>query len=497
MADNQGPVAPSPIDWEILGPGAQGIASIIALLRLLSTPPDDPDHPTKPFVHPQEAGRQAFQGLYWTFKDMGWGGPLSYLFAALGAFIVIIGGMLGQTLLWLLKNVGAEFALDVLQIVDAARKEIDPTVATMSVSILNEMLGTEFTAAHLATGEDVAAHLERASEIGGMFHKQLRGEFQTEGDVTPDAGRGAAERFTGFLVNFGTATALLSIAGDLASFGKFEQFRELGVEVARNLGLGRLHRQVMRPVINTLIAQPYQWWLNQRFHPTQFKEGDLVSPFQQNLMPHDDIFKAMDLLGYSSDKIEALIKLHEKKISVSDVALFSRYGTLSAQDATVMLKDLGYPEEMADLVLKADDLRRADAAVRTLITEMETRVINGELATEDFSIMLDGLPIGPIEKRFILDVAQVKVKAPHAHLTTAQAQKAFEEGVWTLDQLDGYFAERGYSADDTQTMELLTLLTLAKLDEAKKVALFAYDKKVAAAKAKNEPIPPPPAILSS
>jgi hypothetical protein len=471
------------------------LAGIASLLRLLLMPPDPPPRPARPFESPGDAAKQAFWGMWWLLKDAGAPDGLAWVFGIAVGSIVGAGGALGAVALWLLKHVGAEFAIDVLQLVDEARKAIDPTVAVMSVAVLNELLGTDFTADHLATGEDVAAHLARASEVGGLFHSQLIGEFKADGDVTPEAGVAAAKRMTGFLVNFGTATALISIAGDLASFGKFEQFRELGVEVARNLGLGRMHRQVMKPLINTLISAPYQWFLNQQFHPTQFKAPDLVNPFTQELMPHDAIFKALDLEGFSQDKIELLIKLHSKKRPLADLELFDRYGIVPRDETLNAMRELGYPDDISEVVLEAVDLHRADAALAKLVDTAETSVVDGHLTLDDFSALLDALPLGHHEKAFRLKALDYKSKSPHAHLTTAQAQKAFEEGIWTLDDLSAYFTARGYSATDNATLQLITLLALAKLEEAKKVAQAAYDKKVAAAKKKGEPPPPPPAIL--
>lgn len=391
----------------------------------------------------------------------------------------------------------SSLSIEALGLIDTFRKQIDPTVANVSTEVLNELLGTDFTVGHLAAGTDVAAHLARAAEVGGMLHDQLTTEFRGQGDVTPEAGQKAARTMSGFLINFGTATGILAFLGGLVPAVHLDEIREIGEQVARNLGLGRLNRMAMKPLVTTLIATPYQWWLNKQFHPTQFKEGDLINPFTQTTMDHDLIFKTMDLLGYSPDKITELIRLHQKRLTLADVELFVRYGILTRDSGVNMVAELGYDQDTAGAAFNAEDLRRADAVLRTLVDDIESRVIAGQLSTDDFSSLLDSLPLGTYEKKFRLQTVQYKVKATHNHLTLAQAEKAFESGIWTLDQLEAYFTARGYSADDVNTLELLTLLALAKLDESKKVAQAAYDKKVAAAKAKNLPIPPPPAILTT
>jgi hypothetical protein len=453
--------------------------------------------PTTHFAIPTDTLKELYKFVCGLLRSVGAPQWMARLVASMAvAPIAVINAILTVGITVFAPAVSA-LAGEGLGLIDVFRKQIDPTVAQVAVAVLNELLGTDFTADHLASGVDVASHIARAEEVGGLLHKQLMSEFQAEGDVTPDNGAIAARRMSGFLINFGTATGIIAALGGLVPAVHLDEFREIGEQVAKNLGLGRMHRQVMKPIINTLIATPYQWYLNQKFHPTQFKEGDLVNPFTQTLMDHDTIFHAMDLLGYSQDKIEKLIHLHQKRLTLSDVELFVRYEILDRSTALNMVADLGYDQDTAASAFNAEDLRRADAVLRKLIGDIETRVIDGQLTTDAFSQLLDSLPLGTYEKKFYLQTVQYKVKATHAHISFAQAQKAFEIGLWTLDQLDAYLVARGFSLDDVQTLELLTLHTLGNIAEAKKVAQFNYDAKVAKAKAKNGPIPPPPAILTS
>lgn len=453
--------------------------------------------PSTQSVTPTEAVKDLYKNICGFLRRLGAPMWIARLVAAFWASMVFLFNATFAFILAILAPWLAVMFKEVLGLLDTVRKELDPNIASAAVMVLNELLGTDFTTSHLATGIDVTSHLERAGEVGGLLHDQLLREFKTAGDVTPDGGRVAARRFSGLLINFGTVTGLLATIGGLFPAIHLDEIREIGEEVARNLGLGRIHRQVLKPVVKTLIGDRYQEWLNQQFHPTQFKVADLVNPFNQNVMDTDLLFKSMDLLGYSQDKITELLRLHQKRLTLDDLDLLQRYGQSTDAFISGYVKTLGFPEELQDVLLKLVDLRRADAAVRELVAAMEQQAADGHITVDDLSTMLDNLPLGPMEKRFLLARVQFKTKVPHAHLTVAQAQKAFEEGVWDLDALDAYFVARGYSADDVATLELLTLLALAKMEEAKKVAQFAYDKKKAAAEKKGQPIPPPPAILSS
>lgn len=453
--------------------------------------------PTTHFAIPTEALKELYKFICGLLRSVGAPTWMARLVASAAvAPIAVINAFLTVGITVFAPAVSA-LAVEGLGIIDVFRKQVDPTVAKVATEVLNELLGTDFTSDHLATGTDVASHIARAEQVGGLLHKQLMSEFNVEGDVTPDKGASAARRMSGFLINFGTATGIIAALGGLVPAVHLDEFREIGEQVAKNLGLGRMHRQVMKPIINTLIAVPYQWYLNQKFHPTQFKEGDLVNPFTQTVMDHDVIFKSLDLLGYTPDKITQLIRLHQKRLTLSEVELFVRYQILDRSTALTLVAELGYDHDTAGAAFNAEDLRRADAVLRKLIGDIETRVIDGQLTTDDFSALLDSLPLGPYEKKFYLQTVQYKVKATHAHLSFAQAQKAFEIGLWDLTQLDEYLTARGYSPDDSTTLQFLTLHALAMIAEAKQVAQFNYDARVEKAKAKNAPIPPPPAILSS
>jgi hypothetical protein len=481
------PVLPPEILAQATAAASQA-TSLADFFRLLLTPPDPPPQPAKPFDHPKEAAQQTFSGMFWALHDLGIPQPLAYFGAMLAAMMVAAGGVLGQVLFWLLKNVGAAFAEDVLELVDEARKQLDPTVANISVTVLNELLGTDFTNQHLATGDDVQAHRDRAGEIGGLFHNTLISEFQGDGDVTPEAGMRAAHRMSGFLINFGVATAVVSVVGDILSLGKFEQFRELGVEVARNLGLGRLNRQAMKPLIDIMIAQPYKWWFNSRFHPTQFKIGEVINPYTQTQMPVEDVFAAADLEGYSHDKIEKLIRLHAKRPTLADVELFHRYQISTAQTTQAELTQLGYLEDTQEFVLAAADLQRADSALRALVDAAETSTVDGHITLDEFSALLDTLPLGDQEKKYRKLALTYRAKSPHKALTFAQLTKAFEDGMIDDAELRDRLARQGYSDGDVDILEVQVLLAQAKLADAAAKKSTAAKKKAA----KASGVPPLP-----
>ncbi len=448
-------------------------------------PPEDINVPPPDYL---VAGKLQAEGT----KDSG----LPERYAA--AFAISISRLL-EPIIRIFVNTMDELLAAVADLFLAGQGEGSRGFAHLTAALIGDLLGVEVDGDTIFTAFQQRGRIAAMQDVGAGFADVITKELIQGGDVSPEQGEKAAKAFLGFVLSFAVRQGNVEFLTQLVpeEFRFAEGFRMYGELMAKNLGLGRLTRMVLKPLLTTLAATPFQWWLNQQFHPTQFKEADLVNPFSQDTMPQDVVFKTMDLLGYSQDKIQELIKLHTKKQTLADYELFIRYGILDKESAIGLAGSIGYLPEILRVALTAEDLKRADSALRTLVDDIESRVIAGQLTTDDFSALLDSLPLGPYEKKFRLQTVQYRVKATHNHLSLAQAQKAFEEGLWTLDQLDAYLTARGYSAEDVGTLEALTLLALTKLDEAKAVAQFAYDKKVAKAKAKGEPIPPKPAILAT
>ncbi len=473
-----------------------GAAGIAAILRLLATSPDPPSLDVKAYKHPLDEARAVFQATHDDLVDMGLPSGLAYLLAALAALITLLGGALGLVLLWLFKNVLPEVATAGLEYIDAFRMTLDPIVPRVSSLVLNELLGGEFDVGMFPGDEGFDAHIARAEVIGNLFIKNFTTELTSTNNVEDIDGQAGAARFAGMIINFGVATALLGLAGELSSAGLFKDFRLIGEQVSSGLGLSKQMRMMLKPIIKTLVAQPFQYDLNQQFHPQRFTPAELFNPFAQTAIDHETVIRDLELQGWDPDRAEKLIKLHAKRLSISDIELIFRYGSAGRDYAIQQLTEIGYLPDVAGTVLNTEDLRRGDAVLKTLVDAIETRAIDGQITVDEFSALLDSLPLGDTEKRLRLRALEFKVKAPHKSLTIAEVQSAFEQGIYTLDELEAYFAKSGFSAADNVTLQLLTLLKFAQFEEAKKVAQFAYNQKVKRAQAKGLPVPPVPKILA-
>ena len=495
-----GSTDPSPGDVQSLTDALGGWSPLLAgaavALGTAGIPPGGPPPPTAvlPFLHKLA---DDFERQF--YADLIASGTTPFLARILTdvAFGIILGlGIIPAVILWIAEIFGPAIANVALQLIDQFRRGIDSQVAQTSVTVLNELMGTDFGTQHFPTGQDPASHIARAQEVGSFYVNAITNFVGGNTDLETVDGFAGVEKFTGLIVNFGISTALLGLAGELGSLGLLKDFRLIGEQVSSGLGLSKQMRIAIKPLLKTLVATPFQWKLNQTYFPQRFSAAEVVNPFAQTLMSHDIIVKDLELNGWSPDRAEELIKLHQKRLSPEEVELLVRWSNWSHDQAIDYIKHLGWPEELAETVLNLPNIKRYDSRANKLLDELEANVKDGSLTFDDFQTIVQASNYPTQEQNIILATVQTKVKAPHKSLSVSELQNALDYGLITLDQLESELAVRGYTSDDLQILEAIILLKLAKSAEAIKLARFTYDAKVAKAAAKNQPPPPAPPILT-
>jgi hypothetical protein len=477
-------------------------AQIAGVLKYLTAPLDPPPAPTTSLPLATGLMASVYTNVYAALRTSGVAHEVSIAQSAWWSGLLGQVGNLAAMLVQLVALILTPLAQAVLEGIEALRKGIDPSVGILAQEVLSEFLGADLTAADLPLGLGTGDHIQRSRAIGALLYNQLESEFAPAagGQLVPTTQ--PAETFSGLAINFGLASGIMGVIGAAIPYGHFEELRELGEEVATNIGLGRLVRRALTPLIQILVAQPATWAINTKYLPTQFKEADLVNPYAAAVMPHDQIFKAMNLLGYSNDKIQAFIQLHQKKLTPHDVKILMDNGFWDAPTGQAYISKLGWPTELVDTVMLLEELREDKAWYNKLIDEMETEVKNGRVTIDEFTQVLNGLPYSQVVKDTIIATVNYKVKAHVAHaphaLSEGELVQGFEAGLLTATDLTDRWTKLGLSDQDQTVRMALILLRLSRLETVAKEKqdhyhqqLVVFQQKLAGQKPGPQPPQPP------
>ncbi len=365
--------------------------------------------------------------------------------------------------------------------------------ANLVAAVLGDLLGVEgVTGEKIFTAFQTRGRISAMKEVGSGFLDVLSKEMITTGNVSPEQGDAAVRSFLGFVLSFsvrqGNIAFLTSLIPEEFRFG--DGFREYGELMAKNLGLGRLTRLVLRPLVTTLAATPFQWKLNELYRPTQLKLADVVNPFSGAVMDAKLIWADLAREGYSDDKIQALLELHRKKLSEADLSTLFSAGHIDQATLQQRIQRLGYTLEDAQQRAEVDRLDKVKPYFEELRAAAVGAYANGHIQRDELKGIVDGLPLTTEVKTYIMLAADYKRRVPTKHLTVAQLEAAFSEGIIDLTEFTDHLTVQGYSDDDQSVLLLLTLLKLAKAADAAKAK--AARSAAAAAKKAGKPTSPLP-----
>ncbi len=479
-------------------------AQIAGVLRYLTAPLDPPPPASSPSSIAPGVIQNVFRNTAAAAVEAGIDNAITHKMAAGQA---IAAGEVGTWTAMFVQFVFLALGpiLDViLGVLDGIRKGADPQVGQIAVTVMNEFLGTDFTNAHLPLGISTADHVTRGRAIGALLYTQLEAEFvPAGGQVVPTVA--PAQTFSGIAMNFGLASGIMGLLGGLVPGGfHVDELRELGEEVARNIGLGRLVRRALTPLIDTLVSKPAQWAINAKYTPAQFSEPMLVNPYLANTLDHATLYNAMHLLGYSDDKIQAFIRMHQKKLSPSEVKLLLDHGDWTEQQAEDYMGTLGWPAEMKLTPLLLEERREERTWIARLVDEIEAEVKAGRVTIEEFTNVLQGLPYSQATKDIIAATVAYKAKAAHAgrpaKLSGGELFYAFAAGLVTDSEVRDRWTAQGLPAEDQDLRMQLWLLHLNRLHELEAEKQQAYqakqtaflEKQAGQKKVQTPPIPPIP-----
>ncbi len=367
--------------------------------------------------------------------------------------------------------------------------------STLVAQLIGDLLGVEgVTGDEIFTAFQTRGRISAMNRVGSGFLDVLTKEMITSGNVSPEQGDAAVRAFLGFVLSFSVRQGNIEFLTSLIPEGVrlADGFRMYGELMAKNLGLGRLTRLVLKPLVTTLAATPFQWKLNELYRPTQLKLADVVNPFTGAVMEAKDIWADLAREGYTDDKIKALLELHRKKLSEADLSTLFSAGHIDQATLQQLIQRLGYTLEDAQQKAEVDRLDKVKPYFEELRAAAVSAYADGHTDRKELEGIVDGLPLTAEERSYILLAADYKRKVSNKHLTVAQLEQAFNEGIIDLTEFTDHLTVQGYSDDD---QSILLLLTLEKLAKAKEKAAAAAARSTAKAAKKAggsaSPLPPP------
>lgn len=449
-----------------------------------SSPTSGFDIPAPDFVAQGKAQGQGLQaaGLFddgwrkWVLSHVtGPGAILSGISSILDEFISLYVGFVGQ-----------------LQGADT------PGLFTLISTVLSDLLATEVSADAVNAAWKKGGSRAAYKKVGAGLWNALLGELGNPAALTPESGLAAAQGWLGYLLGFtvreGNVALISSIIPEELRF--LEGINEYAEAMRSALGFGRMSRQVLHPLIQTLITDPLQWYVNRQYSPKLLGESLATKAYNRGLITADAWTQEMQYAGYSDARAAIIREDGLVSLTANDAFALYKRGHYTFQQLTATLNDTAFdPQRQADW-LQARVLAEVDPWQSVLITDWKTQVLGGYISLIQFEGYVGSLGLLPDVANALKQSVGQLLDLPRRKLTLAEVQSAFVEGLIDSTDVSAYLKREGYSDDDQLTLWYQTLLKLGTQEAKMAVAQYKYDKAVAKAEKAGEPIPPKPPILA-
>ena len=342
------------------------------------------------------------------------------------------------------------------------RKGVTESMGATTAEVLNEFLGTSFDQSVLATGGEPDQLLAKCEKIGTAILDRLEFEFTRGEKVTPESGAKGARTFAGYGANFGIQSAIVSLIGSLVPEVHLDDLRELGVEVAGNLGLGGLVQSSIAPIVTNTVVKPYSRYLQAKYQMDLMGPGELARAYLAARLDKDRAMTLLRQWGYSDDQITEFIEQHKPRLRAAEWNVLAAHGETPSDPQALSDVAVGMPKEWIDARQKAETWHRLQRPRQRALQAVISQISSGFLQPADLDKLLTQLQVPDDEQTLWRLTAGYLFERTRKRISQGDMLFLFEAAQVTQDDVREWAREEGYSAQDQERIVLFFELKAAE-----------------------------------
>jgi hypothetical protein len=295
--------------------------------------------------------------------------------ATVSAAIEAAGGI--QAVAW---DLVLETALLAGKGIHALEEPFLPVIAAIVAPVLSGLFGAEIDESTFARKLSRGGGNEAARAIVNHFFKAIEGDGGAELKPGTEGGARVASAAVAASLESSFNALVPSILSHLFPFdiGHFTEIMELPEDIIRSLGVSRLVRRAIGPLVSACATTPMEWHVNKKYSPTLLSPGAAVQQILRGQGQADEWKEDLRRQGYSEKRIAALLNQGRKFFSPSDVRTFYSRGEWTGEQSEQHLRDQGYDSDAAHDAIRLEGLKRFEQ-----LEGQEASVLVGAYAARD------------------------------------------------------------------------------------------------------------------
>lgn len=366
--------------------------------------------------------------------------------------------------------------------IDAVEKNAAPELLKAAAAGLSDYFGIDITPEELSVRGGTDKRRQVSDKIGKFVMQQMFGEFDRPGELTPKQGHENAERLLGFNLSTALEGWMSGILSSSVLTKLFPNWADLDEVVAQNLGLGRLNRRILGPLLDATIVIPWRWDINKRLRPRFFSETQALRALFRGEISDEDYFEALARIGWSREKAATLKVVNARLLEKEDITKAIELGIMTEDEAKEQFRSLGYPPDLAEVMqrLAIDDrIRTLNNAIESTARDMFR---DREIDEVEFRRLLDVSGRSILETDIMIGLAFIERSRPR-RMTRGLMERALRDDFIDLGAYRSYLVQEGYAPDDVVLLEQMALQR--KFDQEEKEREREDARKAKAERAKT------------
>jgi hypothetical protein len=381
-----------------------------------------------------------------------------------------------------------DIALKVGEVLHAVEEPFLPILAAFVAPILSGLFGAEFDAGEFHRRMAKGAGNRGAQSVVDGFMRAIVGD--TPAEIQPSDG--GSRRIASAAVQASLETEFNALVPEVLShllpfeIGHWEDFTKLPEAVIRSLGVSRLVRRAIQPIVTVCCTTPATWHINKLHRPTLLGPSSLARQIARHPEQRDKWLEDLRRSGYTEDRIEALLNEQAKFRTAGDAFRLVRAGQWSDAGAIKHLLDQGFDEAGARDELLLEKLRTIESFERSMATAAVDAFVDGRIDEGTLGGFVTGTTISPQEKAQYVELAHARRLLAEKPLTPAEVERAVKAKILAYADYRAALRRDGRSEDAIDVLDLLLRDEIDKQKDAEQHRADQAAEKAAAAKVRAD-----------
>lgn len=238
------------------------------------------------------------------------------------------------------------------------------------------------------------------------------------------------------------------------SVGFLDKFTELDDILAQVLGLGRMSRRVMQPLMNARVITPMQWHVNQTYRPELLSVAEAVRQFYRGRWTRAQLDEELARQGWSDARIDAHVNAGRKFFSAADVRQFINRAYWSRETGFQHLRDQGYDDQAAEDALRLEGLNRIEQLENQEAALLITAYANRDIDRGIFLAELGTRISSPTERALFEELGELRRTINVRFLSSSEARRLAAKGVLSVVDYRRALEHEGYDPFAVTALEI-------------------------------------------